>query len=162
MRKSVFAICVEAIIYLLLHNLHDCTFTQELIEFYGVDWYIFEATGSKIPNARKLLYHFYKLCELIFERIKREVRENVQVDLFYNEMLSEYMAVSVKFCNDIRPCESATFYNVVKNAVAKVYDDPFISNFLIVMCGRDINKKFSIKFGIPRVYSKWARKEFVN
>ena len=23
---SVFAICVEAIMYLLLHNLHDCTF----------------------------------------------------------------------------------------------------------------------------------------
>ena len=95
------------------------------------------------------------MCELIFETIKREVHENVQVDLFYNEMLSECMAVSIKFCNDIKPCESATFYNVVKNAVAKVYDDPFISNFLI-MCGRDINKKFSIKFGIPRVYSRWA------
>ena len=95
MRKSVFAICVEAIIYLLLHNLHDCTFTQELIEFYGVDWYIFEATGSKIPNARKLLYHLYKLCELVFETIKHEVHENVQVDLFYNGMLSECKAVSV-------------------------------------------------------------------
>ena len=96
------------------------------------------------------------MCELIFETIKREVHENVQVDLFYNEMLSECMAVTVKFFNDIRPCESATFYYVVKNAVAKVCDDPFISNFLIVMCGRDINKKFLIKFGIPRAYSKWA------
>ena len=47
------------------------------------------------------------------------------------------------------------FYNV-KNPVRKVYDDPFISSFLIVMCGRDIDKKFSIKFGIPRVYSKSA------
>ena len=25
-KVSVFAICVEAIIYLLLYNLHDCTF----------------------------------------------------------------------------------------------------------------------------------------
>ena len=25
---SVFVICVEAIIYLLLHNLHDCTFNM--------------------------------------------------------------------------------------------------------------------------------------
>ena len=25
---SVFVICVEAIIYLLLHNLHDCTFNN--------------------------------------------------------------------------------------------------------------------------------------
>ena len=56
----------------------------------------------------------------------------------------------------VRPCESATFRNVVKNAVAKVYDDPFISNFLIVMCCIDINKNFLIKFGIHRVYSKWA------
>ena len=27
---SVFAICVEVIIYLLLHNLHDCTFKHML------------------------------------------------------------------------------------------------------------------------------------
>ena len=30
MRKFQFVICVEAIIYLLLYNLHDCTFKQEL------------------------------------------------------------------------------------------------------------------------------------
>ena len=28
---SVFVICFEAIIYLLLHNLHDCAFTDEQI-----------------------------------------------------------------------------------------------------------------------------------
>ena len=27
---SVFVICVEAIIYSLLHNLHDCTFNKTL------------------------------------------------------------------------------------------------------------------------------------
>ena len=27
---SVFVVCVEAMIYLLLHNLHDCTFKGEL------------------------------------------------------------------------------------------------------------------------------------
>ena len=29
---SVFVICVEAIIHLLLYNLHDCTFKLHLIE----------------------------------------------------------------------------------------------------------------------------------
>ena len=28
---SVFVICIEAIIYLLLRNLHDCTFNNALI-----------------------------------------------------------------------------------------------------------------------------------
>ena len=28
MKISVFVICVEAIIYLLLYNLHDCNFNQ--------------------------------------------------------------------------------------------------------------------------------------
>ena len=140
----------------LNHVYPELHINQELIEFYGVDLYMFEATGSKTLNARKLLYRFYKLCELIFETIKREVNENIQVDLFYIKMLSECVAVSLKFCNHIKPCEFATFYNVVKNAVAKVYDDQFIFNFLIVMCDRDNNKTFSIKFRIPRVYSKWV------
>ena len=140
----------------LNHVYSELHIYQELINFYGVDLHMFEVTGSKIPNARKLLYYVYDLCELISETIKREVNENSQVNLFYNEMLRECMAVSVKFCNDIKPCESAKFYNVVKNAVAKVYDDTFISRFLIAMCDRDINKKFSVKFGTPRIYSKWV------
>ena len=137
-------------VYPELHN------NQELIDCDGVDLYMFEATGSRIDNARKLLYHFYKLCELIFQTIKREVNENTQVDLFYNEMLSECIPVSVKFCNDIKPCESDQFCNFVKNTVAKVYNDPFISKFLTGMCGREIDKNFCIKFRIPRLYSKWA------
>ena len=28
---SVFVICVEAIMYLLLHNLHDCTFNRTIL-----------------------------------------------------------------------------------------------------------------------------------
>ena len=30
-KTSVFDICVEAIIYLLLHNLHDCTFNHHVL-----------------------------------------------------------------------------------------------------------------------------------
>ena len=29
-KLSVFVICVEAIVYLLLYNLHDCTFKSEI------------------------------------------------------------------------------------------------------------------------------------
>ena len=35
-RISIFIICVEAIRYLLLHNLHDCTFKDALHEKLGV------------------------------------------------------------------------------------------------------------------------------
>ena len=31
---SEFVICVEVIIYLLLHNLHDCTFNHENADLY--------------------------------------------------------------------------------------------------------------------------------
>ena len=31
---SVFVICVEAIIYLLLNNLHDCTFKNEILQLH--------------------------------------------------------------------------------------------------------------------------------
>ena len=33
-KLSVFVICVEAIIYLLLYNLHGCTFKEQLQYFY--------------------------------------------------------------------------------------------------------------------------------
>ena len=32
-KLSVFVICVEAIVYLLLYNLHDCTFKQFKLSF---------------------------------------------------------------------------------------------------------------------------------
>ena len=32
---SVFVICVEVIIYLLLYNLHDCTFNFQIIKLKG-------------------------------------------------------------------------------------------------------------------------------
>ena len=32
-KTSVFVMCVEAIIYLLLYNLHDCTFKRETSGF---------------------------------------------------------------------------------------------------------------------------------
>ena len=37
LKISIFVICVEAIIYLLLHNLHDCTFNISILLF--VDTY---------------------------------------------------------------------------------------------------------------------------
>ena len=34
-KVSVFVICVKAIIYLLLYNLHDCTFKASVIRYNG-------------------------------------------------------------------------------------------------------------------------------
>ena len=47
---SVFVICVETIIYLLLHNLHDCTFkkTMKIID---------AESGSKVSNNYSLVIH---------------------------------------------------------------------------------------------------------
>ena len=45
---SVFAFCVEVIIYLLLHNLHDCTF--KVTKFRNI-FDTFLLYLSKIPDA---------------------------------------------------------------------------------------------------------------
>ena len=38
---SVFGICIEAIVYLLLHNLHDCTFSPLSRELFCISLLIF-------------------------------------------------------------------------------------------------------------------------
>ena len=39
-KKSVFVICVEAIIYLLLYDLHDCTFKCSSYIFTGITCFL--------------------------------------------------------------------------------------------------------------------------
>ena len=38
-KNSVFVICVKGIIYLLLYNLHDCTFNNELVAASSIGLY---------------------------------------------------------------------------------------------------------------------------
>ena len=40
---SVFTICVEVIVYLLLHNLHDCTFKEE-------KYFVYPQVGYELAN----------------------------------------------------------------------------------------------------------------
>ena len=46
---SVFVICLEAIIYLLLYNLHDSTFKCNGKYFIGVEEYEFRLAAMKTP-----------------------------------------------------------------------------------------------------------------
>ena len=48
---SVFVICVEAIIYLLLHNTHDCTFNSKLNSWYANNNTNIEGSKSDILTA---------------------------------------------------------------------------------------------------------------
>ena len=47
---SVFAICAEAIIYLLLQNLHDCTFK---LQKYGILQHTFQKDHQLLHNLKK-------------------------------------------------------------------------------------------------------------
>ena len=57
-KNSVFVICVETIIYLLLHNLHDCTFngTRSCAKFKG-----------SIPSSCRIMaiYVFFRLSQFL-------------------------------------------------------------------------------------------------
>ena len=43
-KNSVRLICAETIIYLLLYNLHDCTFKFRLFFWSSPEWNLFEIT----------------------------------------------------------------------------------------------------------------------
>ena len=49
---SVFVICVEAIIYSLLHNLHDCTFNKTLhrIDAWQGSDYFSDSAYTRVLN----------------------------------------------------------------------------------------------------------------
>ena len=61
---SIFAICVEAIIYLLLHNFHDGTFKRQKLRVL----YINEILISW-ENRECYLFHFC-CCVLLFDFLK--------------------------------------------------------------------------------------------
>ena len=60
---SVFVICVEAIIYLLLYNLHDCTFKLRL---HLHDWRTFSEnnflTNRTLINLQEAIIFVEKTC----------------------------------------------------------------------------------------------------
>ena len=58
---SVFVICVEAIIYLILNNLHDCTFKNEILQLHPKtdknDLHCYgNSSGAKLPEILFLKY----------------------------------------------------------------------------------------------------------
>ena len=55
---SVFAICVKAVIYLLLYDLRDCTFkgNKDLISYFVYNKFNKALSRSQYPNSLKYAY----------------------------------------------------------------------------------------------------------
>ena len=75
-KMSVFVVCVEAIIYLLLYNLNDCTFKygpilsilESAINFISGVVLLSINVSQMYRAKRSLFYLFMKLC-LILQKI---------------------------------------------------------------------------------------------
>ena len=75
-KMSVFVVCVEAIIHLLLYNLNDCTFKygpilsilESTINFISGVVLLFINVSQMYRVERSLFYLFMKLC-LILQKI---------------------------------------------------------------------------------------------
>ena len=90
-KNSVFAICVEAIIYLLLRNLNDCAFKhlryQRLLKIQTRYFYAkYEHSFSKIASS-VLSYKFCKLknsSQHEVNKVPAETVESLSLSLLFN------------------------------------------------------------------------------
>ena len=85
-KTTVFVIYIEAIIYLLLYNLHDCKFNQST---WMYQFYLIEAS-----NFFSIQYFQNKWEELVFQRAKSVKKTNVQ-QVILN--VSQQFKLSVKY-----------------------------------------------------------------
>ena len=86
----VFVICVEGIIYLLLYNLHDCTFKK-----------LFPEAATRGFLLKKVLL-----------KISQNSQENTCVGVFYNKVLDLRPAAQKETLAQVFSCE---FYEIFKN-----------------------------------------------
>ena len=90
------AVCVEAIIYLLLYNLHDCTFKN----IFFITWYT-------IYEKKKILRTKIRCYETKILRKIREVLEIMKVKCSEKKVLNLDEGTSVK--------RNTTFFRIIKN-----------------------------------------------
>ena len=73
---------------------------NEFSFYYGSQWYTF---NSFLQNQdcleKKILLYFYKLCELIYTKVK-ESKVFQEIDFCYDETISENVLLAFKFAND--------------------------------------------------------------
>ena len=73
---------------------------NEFSFYYGSQWYTF---NSFLQNQdcleKKILHYFYKLCELIYTKVK-ESNVFQEIDVCYDETISEHVLLALKFGND--------------------------------------------------------------
>ena len=127
-------------------------------ELVSPDLCTFNAISSQNSgvDSKKVLYHFYNLCKGIFSKI-RGFLTKLQIDFYYNEDLSNHVILTIKFCNDIKTIQIDGYYLLLKEATTTIYNDKWLSGLFALFTQRQIKKDNSpIKFGIPRMYSKWA------
>ena len=83
---SVFVICVEAIIYLLLYNLHECTFKIKInLNFYFTLLY----------GASKGFIKAFKAISKPFEIPQKGVELKISVNFLSSSGIGEFVSVSL-------------------------------------------------------------------
>ena len=108
MRKtSVFVICVEAIIYLLLYNLHDCTFQHKPLKINTEGFKLELAKSVKLQglnidhNLTSYESRVSNICKMVranFKNLSRitNVLNDKQAKLTY---IFYFVSVKLLFCN---------------------------------------------------------------
>ena len=72
---------------------------NEFLICYGSQWYTFNSfLQNQDCQEKKILHYFYTLCELIYVKA-RETDVFQEIDLSYNETISEYVLLALKFGN---------------------------------------------------------------
>ena len=90
------AVCVEAIIYLLLYNLHDCTFKN----IFFITWYTIYEKKKDITNQDKMLRN------QDITKNKGSIR-NYESKMQWKKVLNLDEGTSVK--------RNTTFFRIIKN-----------------------------------------------
>ena len=115
---SVFVICVEAIIYLLLYSLHDCTF-KNLKKTVSQEW-----------------WHSTKLCVLVLHLLHllkplAHHRNIASLSLFYNYYFGRCSSELPELVSLSRSCGSFTSYSNRLHDFSVTFPPRFCKDFYV-------------------------------
>ena len=121
---SVFVVCVEAIIYLLLYNLHDCTF-KGLTVFLKKTYKFFFKFQNKVLDIERTKTKLFSIKKssidipltdivVIFSNLKNLSLHPEVCIICYTEIMKELLLPEI--------------FSGVFRVVSNIYDRPFLRN----------------------------------
>ena len=136
MRVSVFVICVEAIVYLLSYNLHDCTFNicQQKLEVLTLPGYILHSLTALYFHISIRIFCALFIC-LVFDGLLQLIYFRMFCSKHSITFENMYLLSCWFHCVDIfyikfRFCETYTVTSsVTKNLLIET-----LSNFRTIKC----------------------------